>query len=353
MKIIDAEIAIIGAGPVGIELAIALKKSGISFLQFDRGQIAQTIFEFPVQTHFFSSPERIAIAGTPIQTLDQQKCTREEYLAYLRTCVMTHGLHVHSFEEVVAVHKKDTKETFEIETLSSSGKHLYEVNYIVFSTGGTAYSRVMGIPGEDLHHVSTKMNDPHLYFQKDVVIVGSRNSAIEWSLRCYHAGARVTLVCRREAFDTDHVKYWLLPEFTGLVKAGYIDCLFSSEVVEITPDKVIIRAVDGTLTEKKADFVIKAIGFSCDSSLMQRSGVIIKENDIPLFDNQTMETSIANMFVMGTATGGTQMNYKVFIENCHEHINRIIETISARLGRIPDLNAANEQQKDLNRSPEE
>lgn len=353
MKQIDAEIAIIGAGPIGIELAIALKKSGISVLQFDKGQVAQTIFEFPVQTHFFSSPERIAIAGIPIQTLDQQKCTREEYLAYLRSCVMAHGLHIHSFEEVTSLSKKDTETPFEIETQTSSGKHLYKVNNVVFSTGGTAKSRMLDIPGENLKHVSTKMHDPHVYFQKEVVIIGSRNSAVEWSLRCYHAGAKVTLICRREAFDKDHVKYWLLPEFNGLVKSNHIACLFSAEVVEITPDKVKIRMADRNEIEKKADFVIKAIGFSCDSSLMQRSGVTIGENDIPSFDTQTMETNIANTFVMGTATGGTQINYKVFIENCHEQVNKIVETVSARLGRMPNLNAVNTPQVDSNTLPEE
>ncbi len=76
-----AETAVVGAGPIGLELGVALKQTGISTLHFDKGQIGQTITTFPKLMHFFSSPQRIAIAGVPIQTIDQSRCTREEYLA--------------------------------------------------------------------------------------------------------------------------------------------------------------------------------------------------------------------------------------------------------------------------------
>src|SRR4051794_17186578 len=69
-----AQVAIIGAGPLGIELAVALKRAGISCLHFDAKQIGYTISWFPPQTRFFSSNERIAIAGVPLQTADQMKC---------------------------------------------------------------------------------------------------------------------------------------------------------------------------------------------------------------------------------------------------------------------------------------
>src|SRR5947208_8370493 len=79
------DVAIIGAGPIGLELAVAFKRAGIDYLQFDARQIGYTISWFPPQTRFFSSNDRIAIAGVPLQTPDQNKCTREQYLAYLRT----------------------------------------------------------------------------------------------------------------------------------------------------------------------------------------------------------------------------------------------------------------------------
>jgi bacillithiol disulfide reductase len=96
----NTDIAIIGAGPIGTELAIALKRAGREYVQFDAGQIGSTIAWYAPQTHFFSSPERIAIAGVPLQTLDQTKATREEYLNYLRAVVLQFDLTIRTYTRV-------------------------------------------------------------------------------------------------------------------------------------------------------------------------------------------------------------------------------------------------------------
>src|SRR6266581_5751211 len=98
-----ADVAIIGAGPIGIELAVALKRAGIDYLQFDARQIGHTISWFPPQTRFFSSNDRIAIAGVPLQTADQMKCTREQYLAYLRGIVQQFDLKINTYEPVAGI----------------------------------------------------------------------------------------------------------------------------------------------------------------------------------------------------------------------------------------------------------
>src|SRR5438067_13652861 len=101
-----AEVGIIGAGPIGIELGVALKKAGIDYVHFDAKQIAYTISWFAPQTKFFSSNERIAIAGVPLNTADQNKATREEYLAYLRGVVQQFDLRINTYEPLVAVDRQ-------------------------------------------------------------------------------------------------------------------------------------------------------------------------------------------------------------------------------------------------------
>src|SRR5580693_7077177 len=100
------KVGLIGAGPIGIELAVALKAAGIDYLHFDAKQIGHTISWFAPQTRFFSSNERIAIAGVPLQTADQGKATREEYLAYLRSVVMQHDLQIRTYEPVTAIERR-------------------------------------------------------------------------------------------------------------------------------------------------------------------------------------------------------------------------------------------------------
>src|SRR3954471_19671557 len=102
-----ADVVIIGAGPIGLEIAVALKRAGITnYLHFDAKQIGYTISWFAPGTRFFSSNERIAIAGVPLQTDDLNKSTREQYLAYLRTVVELFDLRINTYEPVVGIERE-------------------------------------------------------------------------------------------------------------------------------------------------------------------------------------------------------------------------------------------------------
>src|SRR4051812_14555740 len=95
-----APVAIIGAGPIGLELARGLKRSGIDYLHFDAGPIGSTLTWWAPGTRFFSSPERLWIAGVPLVTRGQEKASREEYLDYLRAVAEQFDLRVRTFEPV-------------------------------------------------------------------------------------------------------------------------------------------------------------------------------------------------------------------------------------------------------------
>lgn len=327
----NAVVGIVGAGPLGLELAIALKQSGISYLHFEKGQIVQMIANFPPQTHFFSSSERIGIGDIPIQTINQQKCTREEYLAYIRSVVMHYGLVVNSYEEVQNVQLLPEK-GFLLHTLSGKGHQEYFVRFLVLATGGTAKPKMLGIPGEELPHVSSKMKDPHHYFQREVVIVGGKNSAAESALRCFAAGARVHLVHRRAEFSPEHVKYWLLPDLLKRIEVGDIRCHFSSELVAIQSDSVVVKKAGREQFEIiPADFVIKAIGFDADMRLFKELGATLSEEQQAVLHDEWMQTTVPNLFVCGTAVAGTQTRYRIFIENTHLHIEKIMNALFARL----------------------
>jgi thioredoxin reductase (NADPH) len=193
----STDVAVIGAGPIGLELAVALKRAGFDYLHFDAKQIGYTVSWFPPQTRFFSSNERIAIAGVPLQTPDGGKCTREQYLTYLRTVVQQFDLKVRTYEPVVGIDRDPRGGAFTLTTKPLAGECRYRANRIVLVTGGTDRPRRLNIPGEDLPHVSHYFGDPHTYFRKRVLIVGGKNSAVEAALRCHGAGAHVSLSYRR------------------------------------------------------------------------------------------------------------------------------------------------------------
>ena len=140
------EVALVGAGPIGLEIAVALKRSGIPYLHFDAKQIGYTVSWFAPQTRFFSSNERIAIAGVPLQTPDQGKCTREEYLAYLRTVAQMFDLKVRTYEPIIAIQR--TSDGFVLTTRERSGQRHYSSKRLILATGGTDLPRRLAVPGK-------------------------------------------------------------------------------------------------------------------------------------------------------------------------------------------------------------
>jgi thioredoxin reductase (NADPH) len=323
----DAEVAIVGAGPIGIEMAVALKKAGISCVQVDAGQVGHTVSWFAPGTRFFSSNERIAIAGVPLQTVGQEKASREEYLAYLRAVVQQFALEIRTYEAVVNIERVDGG--FCLTTRSGAGEKTYTVNKIVLATGGTARPRMLGIPGEDLPHVSHYFQDPHTYFGKRVLIVGGRNSAIEAALRCHRVGARVSISYRHEKLDAKDIKYWLFPEVDSLVKAGMIGGYMPTTPVRITPAAVTLRDAGGATQEVAADFVLLLVGYEADMTLAKLAGIELRDaGQRPVYNAETMETNVPGIFVAGTAIAGTQERYRVFIENAHAHVARIVAALT-------------------------
>lgn len=323
-----ADVAIIGAGPIGLELAVALKQAAVPYLQFDAGQVGHTISWFPPQTRFFSSPERIAIAGVPLQTTDQSKATREEYLAYLRAVVQQFELAVRTFERVTSIRREG--DAFLLKTRHGGRDLEYRARNVVAAIGDMHAPRLLGVPGEDLPHVSHYFNEPHRYFRQRLLIVGGKNSAVEAAVRCYRLGARITLSYRGERFDEKAVKYWLLPEIQGLIRAGQIEFLPRTRVTRIEPDVVTLQSVDdGASRPVPADFVLLMTGYVMDTTLLAEAGVRLEgASGAPAHDPETMQTNVPGLYVAGTASAGTQDRFRVFIENGHEHVAKIVRALT-------------------------
>ena len=341
----STDVAVVGAGPIGLELAVALKRAGVDYLHFDARQVGYTVSWYAPGTRFFSSNERIAIAGVPLQTPDGGKCSREQYLTYLRTVVQQFDLDVRTYEPVVGIDRLPGGAGFALTTHPAGGRRHYRARSVVLVTGGTDHPRKLGVPGEDLPHVSHYFDDPHKYFRKRVLVVGGKNSAVEAALRCHHAGAYVSLSYRRPKLPAKSIKYWLMPEINGLTESGRIAAYFNTVPTRITPTHVQLEpwvdpdaAPDPTFSfaaqtprsrTVPADFVLALIGYRADMTLCRLAGVELRGDcETPTFDDRTMETNVPGVYVAGTAVAGTQDKYRVFIENCHVHVDRILAALT-------------------------
>ena len=321
----DVHVLIVGAGPIGIELAVALKKAGVRYSHVDAGQIGSTISWYAPQTQFFSSPERISIAGVPLQTVDQSKATREEYLTYLRSVVLQFDLQIDTFVRVLSISRLGDG-TFEVRT-SPQLQWSTAITHIVLAMGDMHRPHLLGIPGETLPHVSHYFADPHLYFRRRVVVVGGRNSAIEAAIRCVRVGADVTLVHRLDELDGAHIKFWLMPEIRAMIRDRRMTFIGGATVRSVGEREVILDP-DGRVVHAGA--VLLLTGYEQDSTLFEQARVnLIGPQKRPQFDERTMETNVRGLFVAGTAAAGTQVSgTKAFIETSHIHVDRIVAALT-------------------------
>lgn len=329
-------IALIGAGPIGLETAIQMNRSGLEYLHFEKGQVAATIMAYPPGTIYFSSPERIAIAGIPIPNVSQTKTTKEQYIAYLRSVAEAFDLQIRNYEPVENIRQTDTG-GFLLQTTTACGTrtHTYTSDKVILAIGDMAFPRRLEIPGEQLSHVSHTLAEPHTYFRKKVLIVGGKNSAAEAALRCFRAGADVALSYRGDQLNDRSIKYWIYPELQGLIKRGKIESYFNSKPVAITPDTIQLQTTghEAETFSVEADFVLLLTGFQPDQKLFRQLGVKLEGPErAPLYNADTMETNVPGVYVAGTALAGEQKKYRLFIENCHIHAQRITHAL---LGKEP------------------
>jgi thioredoxin reductase (NADPH) len=349
----DVDVAIVGAGPIGLEMAVALKHAAVSYAHFEAGQIGSTFQWWAPGTRFFSSPERIEIAGVPMALTHQDKATREEYLSYLRAVARQFDLPIRTYTRVTRIQGEHDRFVIESTPSShgvggpeeiaahhalrpdsaapSSPSGAVRSHHLILTMGDMHRPRLLGIPGEELPHVSHYLADPHAYFKQRVLVVGGKNSAVEAALRLYRVGASVTISYRGDTFDPKRVKYWLRPELEWLISKSRIAFRPRTTVKSIQCERVELQSDSGSVTNIEADLVLLLTGYVQDPQLFQQLGIELEGEELaPKFALHTMQTNIPNVFVAGTAAGGSQRRARLFIENSHIHVRRILKTIAQR-----------------------
>jgi thioredoxin reductase (NADPH) len=326
------DILIVGAGPSGLATAIAAKQQGLDYAIVEKGALVNSIFNFPMHMVFFTTPELLEIGGLPLVT-PYDKPTRLEALRYYRRVVDTYSLPIAFHETVVDIEREDG--VFVVTTdspstsLGTSHRRVRQARAVVLAIGYYDLPNMLGIPGEDLPHVSHYYTDAHPYYRQRVVVVGGKNSAAEASLELFRAGAQVTLV-HRHATLGDSIKYWVRPDIENRIKEGSIAARFESRVVEIRPTEVVIER-DGIRDALPAEGVFLLTGYHPDVDLMRRAGIQCDPDTLaPTMDKETFETNVPNLFIAGGAVAGRHTG-NIFIENGRFHGERIVKVLAERL----------------------
>jgi thioredoxin reductase (NADPH) len=312
--------------------AIAAKQHGFDYVIVDKGVLVNSIFNFPPLMVFFTTPELLEIGGLPLVT-PYDKPTRLEALRYYRRVVDTYGLQVSLHEEVCAIESPAPEASamepvFTVTTRSRSGTRVRQARAVVLAIGYYDLPNYLGVPGEDLPHVSHYYSEAHPYYRQRVVIVGGKNSAAEAALELYRAGAQVTLVHRQAALG-DSIKYWVRPDIENRIKEGSIAARFETQVVEIRPTEVVVERA-GVQETIPAEGVFLLTGYHPDVELMRRAGITCDpETLVPTLNPETFESNVPNLFIAGGAVAGKNTG-NIFIENGRFHGERIVKVLADR-----------------------
>lgn len=324
----QTDILVIGAGPCGLAVGIAARQAGLPCVLLDRLTIVATIERYPLGMTFFSTPERIEIGGLPF-IASGEKPTRRDGLIYYRRVAEHFGLDVRPGEEVVGV-TRETDGRFQVSVRRAHDSRTYRAANVVFATGYYDNPNFLGIPGEDLPHVTHYFLEGHPYWHRNVIVIGAGNSSVDAALECWRAGATVTLVHFGEGFDRT-VKAWVLPDITNRVKEGSIGARWHSRVVAITPTHVEVRHdPSGPVERLPADAVLAMTGYHADTAMLRELGVPVDPlTGIPAHDEGTMATTVPGCYLAGVIASGNDAN-RLFIENARGHGELIVRDILQR-----------------------
>jgi thioredoxin reductase (NADPH) len=320
------DIIIVGAGPIGLACGIEAKKAGYSYVIIDKGCLVNSLFNYPLNMTFFSTSERLEIGDVPFVS-HGPKPGRFEALEYYRRVCTTWRLNVKLYEKVEEI--KQSGEQHVVQT--SRGE--YRSNKIILALGFYDLPYLLNVPGEDLPKVKHYYDEPHPYFAQKVVVVGAANSAVDVALETWRKGADVTMVIREEGIR-ESVKYWVKPDIENRIKEGSIKAYFRSNITKITQEAVEIDTPEGSKTLLN-DFVLAMTGYQPPFEFLESCGIRFNDDEYhtPIYNEETMETSVKGIYLAGVVCGGLKTN-KWFIENSRIHASMIMGNIAQTMSRL-------------------
>ncbi|HWX55637.1 MAG TPA: YpdA family putative bacillithiol disulfide reductase [Verrucomicrobiae bacterium] len=323
----SSDVLVIGAGPTGMASAIEAQRAGFSVVLVEKGCLVNSLFHYPANMVFFTTPELLEIGDIPF-TSANQKPNRHEALEYYRNVARHYRLDVRQYQQVTRVSGADGN--FHVSTTDHHGRqHEYTAKKIVVATGYYDLANALGVPGEDLPKVMHYYTEPHPYYDTDVLIVGAKNSAAIAALELWRRGARVTLV-HRGAVIHRNVKYWIRPDIENRIAHHEVTAYFNSTVEEVLPEQVRIKTPEGEKILKN-DFVFALTGYHPDYQFLRDLGIELTEPEKrPVCDPKTFESNVPGIYLAGVIVAGARTS-EIFIENGRFHGGQIAADLKTKL----------------------
>lgn len=324
------DVVVVGAGPTGLACAIELERLGLDYVVIEKGCVVNSLFSFPTQMIYFTTPELLEIGNLPL-ICEREKPSRLEALKYYRRVVDTYKLRVNQYEKVLGISGTDGDFLVRTRVEATGLERKYRTRKVAITTGCYDNPNYLGIPGETLPKVAHYYSEAHPFYERDVAIIGAGNSAADAALELFRGGARVTLIHRRPDLSRS-LKYWVAPDISNRIKNGEITALFNTEVTAIEPTMLRTRNLEtGEESEIANDFVFALTGYHPDYQMLLSLGIELDPSTMkPAVDPETFESNVRGIYLAGVVLAGSETN-KIFIENGRFHGKHLVSALNRAL----------------------
>ncbi len=277
MKTEHYDAIVIGAGPAGLTAGIYLSRGKAKTLIINEGAVGgQTVLTHEVANY----PGIETISG--YQLARTMKSQALKFGATIKSNVRITNLALDG----------------EVKSVEVNGKDFYTADAIILATGGK--SRTLNVPGEEefkgrgISYCATCDGD---FFQdKEVIVVGGGNSALEEAVSLTKYAKYVTVV---HQFDHFQASPHAVEEGSTNSKISFImESKISEFIGSEKLEKVNIQhQVNGEIMEMQVDGVFILIGYEPNTSSIKNIIELNERNEI--VSNELMETSIPGVFAAG------------------------------------------------------
>jgi thioredoxin reductase (NADPH) len=263
------DVIIVGAGPGGISASLRAIEKKLNYLTLDEGEIGGTVAKYPRQKLILTSPVELPIYGKFKKT----ELSKEDLLSIWTQVLQRVEFKFRGGEKVEDI-KKGADGIFTVTT----PKDQYRTRAVVLAIGKGGSPRKLGAKGEELPKVMYRLIETDHYVNKNILIVGGGDSAVEAAMGLAHqVGNKVTLSYRQEGFT--RLKNRNQQRMEEAIQKGKVTVLFNSNPVEFT-DKTVILDVGGKAREIPNDFVWIFAGGEPPTAFLKKIGVQVGERDM-------------------------------------------------------------------------
>lgn len=259
----EFDLIIVGAGPAGISASLAAKKNSLNFLTLEQDTLGGTVFTFPRSKIVMTSAMELPLFGK-VKLFETSK---SELLELWKKVLLQNGIDIRENTKVEAILSENGH--FRVET--KNGEQ-YTAKNVLLSIGRRGTPRKLNVPGEDTEKVAYRLLEPEEIHGKSILVVGGGDSAIESALMLADHN-KVTLSYRNDVFQ--RIKPKNNERINDAIVERRVDVLFSTNVVAIEKDEVLITDKDGKTINLKNDLVYIFAGGELPTQFLEKSGIQI------------------------------------------------------------------------------